>query len=188
MLFNKILLLFVLTASTCGAAAQQRATANAPAAKPSASVIPALPAVGSSFELRSATKDKSTYDQRSNGGKATLVMFWSTDCNVCKSKMASIRQETSQSQGKYRVVLVNTDRSWSTAESYEKIIVATQKSTGEQPIRIWRGETGYTDSVGAAIAVANKAPVAFVINKQARITEVITGRFDDTIWKRLAAL
>jgi len=44
-------------------------------------------------------------------GKVVLVMFWSTDCAVCRDKMPELRQNYQGWQGKpFELVLVSTDR------------------------------------------------------------------------------
>jgi peroxiredoxin len=170
-----------VTALPTWAQAQPRAAASS---------APAAPAVGSAFSLASPTKDNTRYNLSASGGKPVLVMYWSTDCMVCKTKMADIRREASQANGRFEVVLVNTDRSWSTAEAYEKILQTTNgSSTGSsgaaKPVRIWRGDPNFADSLGAAVEVANRAPLTVVVNKQGRIAEVLAGRFDDGVWQRL---
>jgi thiol-disulfide isomerase/thioredoxin len=161
-----------------------------PSTAPSAPVAD-LPAVGATLRLRSPTKDNSNYELSSTAKMPTLVMFWSTDCAVCKNKMSDIRRELAQANGRFQVVLVNTDRSWDTAAEYERILQTTNgNSTGSgvKPVRIWRGETGYQDSVGAAVGVANRTPVSIVVGPTGLVTEVIAGRFDDAVWQRLRTM
>jgi thiol-disulfide isomerase/thioredoxin len=154
----------------------------------------ALPAVGSKFELAATTKDGGKYAMVQSVGKPALVMYWSTDCSTCKNKMPDVRAQLAKANGRFEVVLVNTDRSWSSAEAYEKILQTTNgNSTGSggsaaKPVRIWRGEAGFSDSVGQAVPVANRAPLTLLIDKRGMVSSVMSGRFDDTVWTDLAKL
>jgi hypothetical protein len=160
------------------------------ASAPTPNAVP-LPEVGARFSLNSPTKDGGSYNISKSSGKRVMVLYWSTDCAICKTKMPDIRRELTKASGKFDVVLVNTDRQWSTAEAYERVLQSTERNAAgagaARAVRIWRGDAGFSDSVGAAVPTANRSPLALLIDARGVVTKVISGRYDDSVWAELNA-
>ena len=70
-------------------------------------------------------------------GKVVLLMFWSTECAVCRDKMPELRQNYAGWNGKpFEMVLVSTDRKMQDVQDYERIIsrtVSAAKSMARWP-------------------------------------------------------
>jgi peroxiredoxin len=117
-------------------------------------------------------------------GKVVLVMFWSTDCAVCRDKMPELRQNYEGWQGKpFEMVLISTDRKMKDLEDYEKIISRTVPLK-QRFVQLWAGETGYKDS----LARPAQLPAAFLIDKTGKIVERYQGRIPPEAWDRIAEL
>lgn len=117
-------------------------------------------------------------------GKVVLVMFWSTDCAVCRDKMPELRQNYQGWQGKpFEMVLVSTDRKMKDLEDYEKVI-SRMVPLKQRFVQMWTGETGYKDSFGAA----GQLPATYLIDKKGRLVERYLGRIPAEAWDKVADL
>jgi len=117
-------------------------------------------------------------------GKVVLVMFWSTDCAVCRDKMPELRQNYEGWSGKpFEMVLVSTDRKMQDFQEYEKIISRTVP-VKQRFVQLWAGEPGYKDSFGKPVQL----PSTFVIDKSGKIVERYQGRVPAEAWDKIAEL
>jgi thiol-disulfide isomerase/thioredoxin len=117
-------------------------------------------------------------------GKVVLVMFWSTDCAVCRDKMPELRQNYQGWKGKpFEMVLVSTDRKARDLDDYEKIISRTVPLQ-QRFVQMWAGEPGYRDSFGKPVQL----PAAFLIDKSGKVVERYLGRIPAEAWDRIAEL
>ena len=117
-------------------------------------------------------------------GKVVLVMFWSTDCAVCRDKMPELRQNYEGWQGKpFEMVLVSTDRKMKDAEDYDRIISRTVP-VRQRFVQLWAGEPGYKDGFGKQAQL----PSTFVIDKGGKIVERYQGRIPAEAWDKIADL
>ncbi len=88
------------------------AQAQNPVAAPSA-----IPAISGS------TLEKKAFNLAALKGKVVLVMFWSTDCSVCRDKMPELRENVQGWADKpFEVVLISGDRRFADVESYNTIL------------------------------------------------------------------
>ncbi len=155
----------VLAALLAGAQAQTVGPAAAPA-------IESRTIEGRPFELSSLK------------GKVVLVMFWSTDCAVCRDKMPELRQNYEGWKGKpFEMVMVSTDRRMEDLVAYEKII-ASVVPLKQRFVQLWAGEPGYRDNFGKPQAL----PATFVIDKAGKVVERYVGRVPAEAWDRIAEL
>jgi peroxiredoxin len=146
--------------------------ASAQAPSPAAPTIQARTMEGKPFELSSLK------------GKVVLVMFWSTDCAVCRDKMPELRQNYEGWKTKpFEMVLVATDRKMKDVEDYEKIISRTVP-VKQRFVQLWTGEPGYKDSFGKPAQL----PATFVIDKSGKIVERYQGRIPAEAWDKIAEL
>lgn len=117
-------------------------------------------------------------------GKVVLVMFWSTDCAVCRDKMPELRQNYEGWKSKpFELVLVSTDRRMKDVEDYEKIIARTVPA-GQRFVQLWAGEPGYKDNFGKPAQL----PASFVIDKSGKVVERFLGRIPPDAWDKIAEL
>ncbi len=134
--------------------------------------------------IQSRTVDGKPFELASLKGKVVLVMFWSTDCAVCRDKMPELRQNYEGWKGKpFEMVLVATDRKMKDVEDYEKIISRTVPIQ-QRFVQLWTGEPGYKDTFGKQAQL----PATFVMDKSGKVVERYQGRIPAEAWDKIAEL
>ena len=134
--------------------------------------------------LEGRTFEGQPFQLASLRGKVVLVMFWSTDCAVCRDKMGELRQNYQGWAGKpFEMVLVATDRRMQDLRDYEAIISRTVPLK-QRFVQLWAGEAGYSDSFGPRGAL----PASFLLDKSGKVVERYTGRIQPEAWDRIAEL
>lgn len=152
--------------------------AAAPAPEPSA-VMPSL---------SGTTLDKKPFQLESLKGKVVLVMFWSTDCAVCRDKMPELRENIRGWADKpFELVLVNVDRSMRDVDAYNDIINASVPLK-QRFTQLWTGGAGYKDNLGTAQTPKNQLPVTFLIDKTGKLIERNNGRIPAAWWDVISDL
>jgi thiol-disulfide isomerase/thioredoxin len=147
-------------------------------AVPASAQAPAQPVV------EGKTVEGKPFSLASLKGKVVLVMFWSTDCAVCRDKMPELRQNYEGWKGKpFEMVLVSTDRKARDLDDYEKIISRTVPLQ-QRFVQLWAGEQGYRDSFGKPVQL----PAAFLIDKSGKVVERYLGRIPAEAWDKIAEL
>jgi thiol-disulfide isomerase/thioredoxin len=117
-------------------------------------------------------------------GKVVLLMFWSTECAVCRDKMPELRQNYAGWSGKpFEMVLVSTDRRMKDLQDYEAIISRTVPLK-QRFVQLWVGEPGYKDSFGKPAQL----PASFLVDKNGKVVERYLGRIPPEAWDRIAEL
>lgn len=144
---------------------------------PAWSAEPALSVRGTTFQGQA-------FDLATLRGKVVLVMYWSTDCAVCRDKMQELRlnYEGWKSQP-FELVLISTDRRMQDVEAYEKLI-AQMVPARQQFVQLWSRAPGYSDNVGPT----GRLPLSLLIDKQGRTVERYSGRIPPEAWDRIADL
>ena len=154
-------------------------------AAPLAAQAPAAAATApTTAALRGTTLDGQTFDLARLRDKVVLLVFWSTECAVCRDKMPELRANVKGWQGQpFEVIGVSTDRDRRALMTYQQLVnisvPASQRFT-----TLWRGEAGHQDSFGNAGAL----PAAFLIDKQGKVVESYHGRIPPETWDRIAEL
>jgi len=140
--------------------------------------------VAAPLRLEGPTVEGKPFQLAALRGKVVLLMYWSTDCAVCRDKMAELRQNYEGWQGKpFELVLVSTDRRYQDVEAYERIISRTVPLK-QRFVQLWSGQAGYRDSVGTPGAL----PASFLIDKNGKVVERYQGRIPAEAWDRIAEL
>ena len=135
-------------------------------------------------DLRGRTLDGQAFDLARLRGKVVMVLFWSTDCAVCRDKMPELRANVKGWQGRpFELVSVSTDRQRSNAVTYQGLVNATVP-TSQRFTSLWTGEAQYRDSFGAP----GQLPAAFLLDKDGRLVEQYQGRIPPEAWDRIADL
>ncbi len=154
------------------------------AAQPASRPPPAVAATGTVPQLAGRTIDGQPFQLQSLRGKVVLVMFWATDCAVCRDKMGELRQNYQGWAGKpFEMVLVATDRRMQDLRDYEAIISRTVPLK-QRFVQLWAGEAGYSDNFGPPGAL----PASFLLDKSGKVVERYTGRIPPEAWDRIAEL
>lgn len=144
----------------------------------------AAPAPAHAQSLEGRTVEGKPFQLAQLKGKVVLLMFWSTDCAVCRDKMGELRQNYAGWAGKpFEMVLVSTDRRARDLADYEAIISRTVPLK-ERFVQLWAGEPGYRDGFGKPAQL----PASFLIDKTGRVVERYQGRIPAEAWDRIAEL
>ncbi len=139
---------------------------------------------GTTPELRGSTLDGKVFDLKSLRGKVVMVVFWSTDCAVCRDKMPELRANVKGWMGQpFELVSVSTDPQRSNAVTYTQLVNATVP-VSQRFTTLWTGEPQYRDSFGPT----GHLPAAFLLDKTGRQVEQYHGRIPPEAWDRIADL
>jgi thiol-disulfide isomerase/thioredoxin len=164
--------------------AHQVAHAQTRPVSPAGSAVAALPAPN----LAGLTLDNKPFVLASTQGKVVLVMFWSTDCAVCRDKMRELRKNVQGwANQPFELVLVNVDRRRADLESYNAIInkaVPLQQRFSQ----LWTGDPSYIDNLGLAQNPRSQLPVTLLIDKTGKLLERYNGRIPAEVWDTIADL
>jgi thiol-disulfide isomerase/thioredoxin len=147
-----------------------------PAAAQSPPVAPDIPA------LSGTTMEKKPFQLESLKGKVVLLMFWSTDCAVCRDQMPELRENVRGWADKpFELVLVSVDRNMRDVDAYNDII-SKSVPLKQRFIQLWANSPGYKDNLGSAQLPRNQLPVTFLIDKTGKIVERNNGRIPAAWW------
>ena len=117
-------------------------------------------------------------------GKVVLVMLWSTDCAVCRDKMAELRRNYEGWAGKpFELVLVSVDKRMADVTAYEQIISRPVPLKPRFALR-GGGEPGYPHRGGNR----GLLPASFLVDKSGRIVQQWQGRIPAEAWDQIADL
>lgn len=160
----------------------------APAQAPASVSAPAVSAASASPSIVGATLEKKAFNLASLKGKVVLVMFWSTDCAVCRDKMPELRENVQGWAGKpFEMVLVSVDRRMADVEGYNAIInkavPAKQRFT-----QLWTGDAGYKDNLDTANLNRTQLPATLLIGKDGKLVERFNGRIPVEVWDTISDL
>ncbi len=134
--------------------------------------------------LEGKTMQGKPFTLNSLRGKVVLLMFWSTDCAVCRDKMPELRQNVEGWRGMpFELVTVSLDQRRQDVEDYEKLISRLVPSR-QRFIQLWRGEVGYADNLGKP----GHLPMTYLIDKTGRVVEQYSGRIAPEVWDKIADL
>jgi thiol-disulfide isomerase/thioredoxin len=161
-----------------GGAAPAPATA-AKAAEPPEVVTPTI---------SGNTLEKKPFRLAALKGKVVLVMFWSTDCAVCRDKMPELRENVQGWADKpFEVVLVSVDRNMRDVDGYNAII---NKSVPlkQRFTQLWTGDASYKDNLSSATLSRIQLPMALLIDKDGKVVERFTGRIPVDVWDKISDL
>lgn len=157
-----------------------------------ASFALAQTALPKNVQITGKTIDGQPFDLAKQKGKVVLVMFWATDCAVCRDKMPELRENAKGWQGKpFTTVLVSADRRMSDVDSYNAIINASVPMK-ERLTQLWANDPGYRDSLGTPEMMRNRTsttlPLTLVIDKKGNVVKRYQGRIPAEVWDDIAEL
>ena len=164
--------------------AQLTALALATALFVPAALAQTTPSTSPPQQLRGSTLDGKTFDLQALRGKVVMVVFWSTECAVCRDKMPELRANVKGWMGQpFELVSVSTDRQRSNALTYTQLVNATVPAN-QRFTTLWTGESQYRDSFGTP----GQLPAAYLLDKTGQLVEQYHGRIPPEAWDRIADL
>jgi cytochrome oxidase Cu insertion factor (SCO1/SenC/PrrC family) len=121
-------------------------------------------------------------------GKVTLVMFWSTNCPVCRDQMPELRENVKGWTDKpFELVLVSVDKNRKDVEDYfnylNQIVPTQQRFT-----QVWAGSVNYKDNIEAKQIPLKQLPSSYLINKNGKVMSIYNGRIPAQAWDEIAEL
>ena len=134
---------------------------------PALALQPGEPAV-----IQGKTLTGAPFDLAALRGKVVLVLFWSTDCAVCRDKMPELRANAQGWQGKpFELVSISFDRREQDALDYEKLVTAMVPAS-QRFAALWSGNPAYK---GNAVRPA-QLPTAWLLDKSGKLVETWQAR------------
>lgn len=178
------LCLISLTLAPAALAQKQVGTATLPAAtaKAMASKEVVTPVItGSSLE-------KMPFNLAALKGKVVLVMFWSTDCAVCRDKMPELRQNVQGWANKpFELVLISSDKRMSDIDGYNAIINKSVPMK-QRFTQLWSGSADYKDNLSIEPLQRAQLPITLLIDKTGKLVERYDGRIPVDVWDTISEL
>lgn len=117
-------------------------------------------------------------------GKVVLVLFWSTDCAVCRDKMPELRANVRGWGGKpFALVTVSSDRRVQDTLDYDRI-VSSMVPSNERFASLWMGAPGYRDTFGRH----THWPTTYLLDKTGQVLARYIGRIPPEAWDKIADL
>lgn len=183
--FNAALLLKVAFATLLCAGTATHAMAQAQAAFQSTTTMAApapAPSVGG------ITMDKKPFHLAALKGKVVLLMFWSTDCAVCREQMTELRENVQGWANKpFELVLVSVDKNMKDVDSYNAIL-STSVPVKQRFTQLWLGDANFKDNLGAAQLPKTQLPATLLIDKTGKLVKRYAGRVPAQAWDEIAEL
>ena len=180
---------FAISACIVFAGAVGAAPAWAQAAASPTASSPPLP---KTIQIQGKTLDGPAFNLAAHKGKVVLVMFWATDCAVCRDKMPELRENAKGWSGQpFTTVLISADRRMSDVDSYNAIINKSVPMK-ERLTQLWALDPTYKDSLGTLDLIKNRnattLPLTFVVDKKGEVVKRYQGRIPNDVWNDIADL
>lgn len=172
------------------ALAQTTPAAKPPVAKPAlvAAAQEIGIAVGDSPRLQGKSMGGKAFNLVSLKGKVVMLMFWSTDCAVCRDKMPELRENYQGWAGKpFELVLVSVDKRMKEVDDYEAVI-NRMVPLKQRFVQMWAGEGGYSDSLGTTQLSRGQLPMTYLLDKNGKVAAKFVGRIPAEAWDQIAEL
>lgn len=173
---QQVVILFFCSLFASVSFAQAAKSAASPASKPS------------NLMVEGETLDKKPFQLGALKGKVALVMFWSTDCPVCRDQMPELRENVQGWADKpFELVLVSVDKKRKDVDDYysflSQVVPSKQRFT-----QLWAGSSNYKDSISAMQIPVKQLPATFLLDKTGKVVSVIYGRIPVQAWDDIAEL
>lgn len=138
--------------------------------------------------LSGKTQTNQDFDLSSFKGKVTLVVFWSTNCAVCRDQMPELRENIKGWADKpFELVLVSVDKNMNDVDDYygylNQIIPLKQRFT-----QLWTGSASYKDNISAQQMPMKQLPASYLVDKNGKVVSAYSGRVPAQVWDEIAEL
>jgi thiol-disulfide isomerase/thioredoxin len=140
------------------------------------------------LQLEGKTLALKDFQLSSLKGKVSLVMFWSTNCPVCRDQMPELRENIKGWADKpFELVLVSVDKNMKDVEDYfnflNQIVPTKQRFT-----QLWAGSANYKDNIGARQIQLKQLPSTYLIDKNGKVVAIFNGRIPAQAWDDISEL
>jgi thiol-disulfide isomerase/thioredoxin len=162
------------------------ALAQASAAAPASQAAVAQPVV------TGKTLEGQAFDLAKLKGRVVMLMFWSTECAICRDKMPELRENAKGWADKpFSLVLVSADKRMADVDSYNAIINKAVPMKERLP-QVWALDPTYKDNLGTLDAARTKPashwPMILVLDKAGKVVTRHQGRMPADVWDDVAGL
>lgn len=138
--------------------------------------------------ITGSTLEKKPFLLAAFKGKVVLVMFWSTDCAVCRDKMPELRQNVQGWANKpFELVLISSDKRMSDIDGYNAILNKSVPMK-QRFTQLWTGSADYKDNLGIAPLQRAQLPITLLIDKTGKLVERYDGRIPVDVWDTISEL
>lgn len=135
-------------------------------------------------QLRGTALDGSAVDIQALRGKVVLVVYWSTDCAVCRDLMPELRRNVAGWKDQpFALVGVSFDARREDALTYAQLMATLVPASMRFPT-LWKGDPGFLNTLGTP----DLLPGAWLLDKQGHVVERFQGRIPAEAWNRIADL
>jgi thiol-disulfide isomerase/thioredoxin len=165
----------------------------APARSPAAGAAATAPqAAVTQPVVTGKTLDGQAFDLAKLKGSVVMLMFWSTECAICRDKMPEMRENAKGWAGKpFRLVLVSADKRMADVDSYNAIVNKAVPIKERLP-QVWALDSSYKDNLGTVDAARTKPashwPIILVLDKTGKTVTRHQGRMPADVWDDVAGL
>lgn len=140
------------------------------------------------LQVSGKTLDNKDFQLSSLKGKVTLVVFWSTNCAVCRVQMPELRENIKGWADKpFELVLVSVDKNMKDVDDYygylNQIIPLKQRFT-----QLWTGSASYKDNISVQQMPVKQLPASYLIDKNGKNVAIYSGRIPAQVWDEIADL
>ncbi len=152
---------------------------------PAAQASPAVPASApSTFELKGPTLRGEPFELARQRGRVVMVVYWATDCAVCRDKLPELRQNLAGWAAKpFDLVLVNVNAKESDWRRYEQLLALTHPQSVQRAVALWAGAPGFRHSLSAKPA---QLPLTLVFDPSGTERLRVAGRVPAEAWDTVA--
>jgi thiol-disulfide isomerase/thioredoxin len=135
-------------------------------------------------QLRGTALDGGTVDLQALRGKVVLVVYWSTDCAVCRDLMPELRSNVAGWKDQpFALVGVSFDARREDALTYARLMATLVPASMRFPT-VWKSDPGFLNTLGTP----DMLPGAWLLDKQGHVVERFQGRIPAEAWNRIADL
>jgi peroxiredoxin len=122
-------------------------------------------------------------------GKVVLMVYWTTDCNVCLDIIPELRNNSKGwAKEPFHVLLLSNDSSLEQLMLYENVLKLTLPAH-LQLTQLWTKAPDYQDNLtGLKNLNKHELPVSALIDKQGKVVKWFKGRIPADAWNDIADL
>lgn len=122
-------------------------------------------------------------------GKVVLMVYWTTDCNVCLDIIPELRNNSKGwAKEPFHVLLLSNDTSLEQLMLYENVLKLTLPAH-LQLTQLWTKAPDYQDNLtGLKNLNKHELPVSALIDKQGKVVKWFKGRIPGDAWNDIADL